>query len=455
MKTIKTSLRSLALFSLTLTSTLVAQPAISFSTLHTFTGPEGAQPYAGLVQGSDGYFYGTTYSGGTSNGGTVFKINTTGALTSLYSFPVSTWVKAGLVEGTDGYYYGMTYQGGTNGNGSVFKIDTNGAEAPLYSFTNALGPGYTIPKATLIQASDGFFYGTTPGADNLQGDVFKVSTTGTFAELYKFSGSNGRNPEAAPLMQGSDGYLYGTTIFGGTNGTGTVFKISTNGALSTLYSFSNRNDGGYPYSGLVQASDGFLYGITTSGSTNGTGTVFKIGTNGAFSTLCCFPWSNPSNSVNYQAGLIQGSDGFFYGTSYLGGNYARGAVFQVSTNGALTVLYSFTGGNDGEHSQGTLLQASNGYFYGTTSFGGTNNGGAVFRFGLLPELQAALVSNTTLTLTWSAVPGASYQLQCSSDLSSTNWSNLGGVITASEITLSSTDSTTSAPCRFYRVLLLP
>jgi uncharacterized repeat protein (TIGR03803 family) len=197
--------------------------------LYSFTGGnDGANPYAALVQGSDGNFYGTTYSGGTNGDGTVFQINPNGALTSIYSF--------------------------TGGN--------DGAN----------------PYAALVQGSDGNFYGTTEfGGTNGYGTVFQISPKGSYHSLYSFQGHAGGAYPYAGLVQGSDGSFYGTTYYGGTNKSGTVFTISTNGGGRFLYSFPGGNDGGYPYGGLVQGSDGSFYGTTyRGGGSEGAGTVFRL-----------------------------------------------------------------------------------------------------------------------------------------------------------------------------------
>ena len=247
----------------------------------------------------------------------------------------------------------------------MFKISTNGALTSLYSFTG--GNDGANPQAGLVQGSDGYFYGTTVRRrhERRYGTVFKISTNGALTSLYSFTGGNdGANPDAG-LVQGSDGNFYGTTYGGGTNGYGTVFKISTNGALTSLYSFTGGNDGANPNAGLVQGSDGNFYGTTYSGGTNSYGTVFKISTNGALTSLYSFTGGN--DGANPDAGLVQGSDGNFYGTTAARRHEtADGTVFKISTNGALTSLYSFTGGNDGANPQAGLVQGSDGNFYGTT-----------------------------------------------------------------------------------------
>jgi uncharacterized repeat protein (TIGR03803 family) len=176
--------------------------------------------------------------------------------------------------------------------------------------------------------------------------------------LYSFQDrTNGANP-FAELVQGRDGFFYGTTPTSRTNnGDGTVFKISPNGALTTLYSVTGGNDGGTPYAGLVQGRDGNFYGTTWAGGTNGYGTVFRIGINGALTSLYSFTGGNDSAAL--PAGLVQGRDGYLYGTiggPHVFGVVSYGNVFRISTNGALTTLYSFTCGNDGAFPYAGLVQ---------------------------------------------------------------------------------------------------
>jgi uncharacterized repeat protein (TIGR03803 family) len=448
--------------------------------LYFFPGStEGANPEAGLVQGSDGNFYGTTDDGGPDNYGTVFKITTNGALSTLYSFTGGVDganPEAGLVQGRDGNFYGATIEGGAgiglSGFGTVFQISTNGTYTSLYSFTG--GNDGANPEAGLVQGSDGNFYGTTAsGGTNFDGTVFKITTNGALTSLYSFGSVlvlewdpygysyqialDGAGPNG--LVQGSDGSFYGTTEYGGTNDNGTVFKISTNGALTTLYSFGMRTnangqqipppDGANPEAGLVQGSDGNFYGTTAT-------TVFQMTPAGVLTTL--------NSDVGSSSALVQGSDGCFYGTTQYGGtvtnqygagNGGYGTVFRISTNGALTYLHLFTGGNDGANPYAGLVQGRDGSFYGTTDSVFGVGVGTVFRLTIVPEFQQVTLSNNTLSLTWSTEAGGTYQLQYTSELSSGNWSNLGSAITATGATLNTTDSLTNGPQRFYRLALLP
>ncbi len=239
------------------------QAGVVFTNLHSFQiFTNGENPNA-VVQGSDGNFYGTTQTGGTNGGGgTVFKISTNGVLTSLYSFTGGNdggSPQAGLVQGSDGDFYGTTSRGGTAGWGTVFKITTTGSLTSLYSF-NGVYYGAN-PQTALVEGSDGNFYGTTQAGGSGayysgQVTVFRITTNGVLTRIHPFSGGkDGANPSA--LVQGSDGCFYGTTSGGGayTNqyggGQGTVFKIGTNGTLISLYSFTGTNDGASPNAGLV------------------------------------------------------------------------------------------------------------------------------------------------------------------------------------------------------------
>ena len=276
----------------------------------------------------------------------------------------------------------------------------------LYSFTGG-GDG-SNPNAGLVQASDGNLYGTTYNGGTIGvGTVFRITTNGAYTSLYSFSGNvyggtDGGNPYYGSLVQASDGNLYGTTEEGGTNGDGTVFQITTNGAEAVLYSFTGGNDGRYAFGGLVQASDGNLYGTTGNGGTNGYGTVFRMTINGALTSLYSFTGGNDGG--NPLAGLVQASDGNLYGTTFYGGNtnlngYGYGTVFRITTNGVETVLYSFTGEGDGGNPVAGLVQASDGKLYGTTEYGGTNGYGTIFAL-LVPIPLYIQLNGQTVVLTW-------------------------------------------------------
>ena len=407
--------------------------AQTLTTLYSFcsqtncTDGQGPVDSGGLVQDSDGNFYGTTsYGGFLDDTGTVFKITSAGELTTLYSFcsqdgdncadgfnPTDGFLPdSGLILGSNGNFYGTTDGGGVNGNyGTVFTISPGGTYSSLYSFcsqpncTDGQEPVY----AGLVQGSDGNLYGTTAaggigGSSALgsgYGTVFTISAGGALTTLYSFCAQpnggvcpDGERPLAG-LVLGSDGNFYGTTSLGGANGNyGTVFKITPGGTLTTIYSFcsqSNCADGEEPEGELIQGSDGNFYGTTYGGGTNYLGTVFKITLGGTLTTLYSFcSQSNCTDGAIPQAGLMQASDGNFYGTTYGGGANNHGTVFKISSGSLLTTLYSFcsqSGCPDGESPEGGVSQGSDGSFYGTTYGGGAHAGGTIFKLSLSAPTQ--------------------------------------------------------------------
>jgi uncharacterized repeat protein (TIGR03803 family) len=367
--------------------------ATPLTTLHSFSGTDGSFPYAGLVQGTDSNFYGTTQSGGTSSSGTVFRISPSGNFTNLYSFsgPDGATPSAGLVQGNFGYLYGTTEYGGIDRIGTIFQISPTGSFASLHSFNGSDG-AYPAGGGALVLGSDGYFYGTTTagGTNSCDcGTVFKMLPTGILIWSYSFTGSPGGANPYDGLVQGSDSNFYGTTYAGGTNGVGTVFRISPLGSLTNLYTFSG-SDGATPFAGLVQGSDSNFYGTTYTGGTNGLGTVFVITPSGSLTTLHNFS-GYPTDGGLPVAGLVQASDGNFYGTTRLGGTNDGGSVFEITPSGGLTTLYSFSG-NDGANPEGGLVQGIDGYLYGTTYYGGTSASGTVFQL-VDPCLSANTQSN--------------------------------------------------------------
>ncbi len=361
-------------------------PAPTLTSLYSFTGgADGGLPIAGLVQGNDGNLYGTTSGSGSgpSAYGTVFRISPSGSFSNLWSFTNGADGSipfAGLVQGSDGNFYGTTLGSGSGPSayGTVFRISPSGSFSNLWSFTN--GADGSIPFAGLVQGSDGNFYGTTLGSGSgpsAYGTVFRISPSGSFSNLWSFTnGADGANPNAG-LVQGSDGNFYGTAFLGGANGNGTVFRISPSGSLTNLWEFTGGSDGAYPEAALVQGSDGNFYGTTEDGGASGNGTVFQISPTGSLTTLWSF--ANGADGANPYAGLLQGSDGNFYGTTSAGGTNDAGTVFQINTAGVLRTLYSFSGGADGDSPLAGLIQGSDGSFYSTTYEGGSYGYGTVFK----------------------------------------------------------------------------
>jgi uncharacterized repeat protein (TIGR03803 family) len=376
------------------TTAAIALPAQTFTVLHSFDNTDGGFPRAGLVQGTNGKFYGTTIGGGAYGDGTVFSMTASGALTTLHSFDGTDGANpsAAPVQGTNGKFYGTTSGGGAYGEGTVFSMTASGTLTTLHSFADSATDGAN-PAAGLVQGANGKFYGTTTyGGANGDGTVFSITASGTLTILHSFadSATDGGNPIAG-LVQGTNGDFYGTTFLGGAYDGGTVFSITASDTLTTLYSFSGA-DGSYPSAGLVQGANGKFYGTTPPDG----GTVFSITANGTptkLYTFCsgggvCADGSSPG------AALVQGTNGKFYGTTNSGGanGDGDGTVFTITASGALTTLHSFDG-SDGEFPGAALAQGTNGKFYGTTTDGGANGNGTVFSLSV--GLGPFVITQTT------------------------------------------------------------
>jgi len=361
-----------------LAATMVPACAQTFTTVVTFNPTSGLGPNlnAPLIQGSDGNLYGTTEGSGGS-GGTVFKIAPGGTLTTVYSFLTGygydpTAPLGGVIQGADGNFYGTTYYGGAGlgGGGAVFKLTPSAVLTTVCSFPET-SVDSSSPSGGLVQGTDGNFYGTSPpvnsGSDD--GTVFRCTPGGTLTAL-----AHGNFGPAGRLIQATDGNLYGLTVDGGPGGYGTVFKIDPTGAVTTIYNFGSAStDGRGPSGWLVQASGGNLYGVTSRGGAGSSGTFFKVTSGGILTTLHSFVYKTDGSSPN--AGLVQATDGNFYGTTGLGGTNGNGAIFRITEAGELTNLYSFSEANGATNAG--LMQASDGNLYGTT-VAGSASGGTVF-----------------------------------------------------------------------------
>ena len=387
--------------------------AQSFKSL-SFNVANGAAPSGALVQGFDGNLYGAAAAGGANGFGTVFKLTPHHGITALYSFCAQTGCTdgqdpAGLTLATDGNFYGVTGGGGANncsanfGCGSIFRLTPAGRLTTLYSFCsqpNCLD-GYA-PDAVLVQGLDESLYGTTvSGGANGFGTVFKLTPSG-MTTLYSFcsqpSCADGQSSYGG-LVLATDGNFYGTAARGGANGGGTIFRVTEGGSFSTLYTFCSKPgclDGEAPFGGLVQATDGNLYGTTLGGANcnllYGCGTIFKITLTGTLTSLYNFCQTNCLDGGSPFAGLLQATDGNFYGTTSDGGLNNGGTIFDTTSVGMLTTLYSFCAGGgcyDGENPMAGVVQGTNGNIYGTTTSGGTYGVGTVnsLSLGLGPFVE--------------------------------------------------------------------
>ncbi len=371
-------------------ATAVASRAQTLTTLVSFDGTNGFMPWSTtLIQATDGNLYGTTYGGGAYDYGTVFKVTPNGELTTLYSFcaqsgcPDGKGPLGGVAQGTDGNFYGTTSQGPAN-NGTFFKITPDGVLTTLYTSVAGAAP-------TLVLAANGNFYGFA-WYGNVCSTVVEITPAGQLTTVHTFDSADGCTPLS--LIQANDGNFYGTTLGGmandacpSANTCGTVFEMTPAGNLTTLYSFQG-DDGYYPSGGLVQGTDGNFYGTTWLGGAGGCGTVFVITPVGQLKTLHDF---DGIDGCEPYAGLVQATDGNFYGVTLSGGPAAEvacqtpglcpsgnGTIFEITSEGEFTNLYNFpqpSGVQPWPPAQpwGGLVQATDGAFYGTTNFGGTSS----------------------------------------------------------------------------------
>ena len=319
----------------------LASQAQTVTTLATFTGPNGAYPWDALVQGTDGNFYGTTAGGKFKQQfypGTVFKMTPDGTLTTIADLEHGNPL-AGLVQATNGLFYGAASRGGSNRYGTIFDITPADKLKTLYNFCQTTCVG-SEPLATLIQALDGDLYSTA-----YDGEIYKMTPGGALTVLHSFSGPDGSMPWSG-VIQATDGNFYGTTTYGGAPcaylgppGCGTVYKMTPDGTLTTLHSFCAQTgcpDGAEPLAGVIQATDGNLYGLTEVGGSgdctpSGCGVAFKITPDGTFTALVTI---GVAGATYPDSSFVQATDGNFYDTGF-------GGLFRMTPRGVLKVLYYF------------------------------------------------------------------------------------------------------------------
>jgi uncharacterized repeat protein (TIGR03803 family) len=364
-------------------ATVILTPPGSYSEtgIYSFTGGvDGRYPSGALVADAQGNLYGTTQSGGMFGEGEVFKLSPSGALTVLYSFRGGSdgaLPYAGVILDAAGNLFGTTASGGSGNVGTVFKLTPAGVESVLYSL-DPNKDGYN-EEAPLVEDAAGNLYATTfNGGTFLKGSVFIVnSTTGNESTLYNFTGrSDGSSPYAGLTLDASGQNLFGTT-YGGGFGFGTVFKINlSSGIESVVYNFASGNDGASPFGGVTFDTQGNLYGSTVHGGTSSYGTIYKISSAGVESVLYSF-----TNSVDGGApatSLILDGAGNLYGTTPLGIN-SSGTVFQLNKQGTLNTLNTFGVQLDGSNPSGALLLDTQGDLYGVTIQGGANGSGLGYK----------------------------------------------------------------------------
>ena len=361
--------------------------AQTFADLYNFTGSsDGGYPYAGLVRDAAGNLYGTTYQGGSSGFGVVFKVDTKGTETVLHSFTGASEGEgpyAGLIQDAAGNLYGTTTYGGSSncsdGCGVVFEVDPSGKETVLYGFNGGTTDGCG-PAAPLLRDKAGNLYGTTGecGASNY-GTVFKLSKGGKETLLHSFAGgtSDGQYPYYGALIMDKAGNLHGVTDSGGVSGSGTLFKLSKSGKETLLHGFGGSGDGGLPFGGPVVDKDGNLYGTADIGGSADAGIVWKVSKKAKETVLHSFTGGS-SDGANPIAGVILDAKGNLYGQTSGGGTSGDGTVYELNSKGTLTLLHSFDGSDGKSPWGGLVVRDAKGNLYGTAVYGGSGSYGTVW-----------------------------------------------------------------------------
>lgn len=423
------------------------------ATVNDLTGAASTNGRAGrgeLLRANDGNFYVAQSAGGSAGAGAVMRVSPDGAAVVVHGFKGDTTEAAipyaGLIQATDGKLYGTAYAGGEKSAGVVYSVALDGTYTTVYAFKTDNKAGYR-PYAGVVQGPDGALYGTTlQGGSANTGTLFRVSLDGTsYSELLSFTGANGANPEGQ-LTVGADGALYGTTMTGGANDRGTVYKITTGGTHTILYSFENlsafnsngdgtNTNGANPRAGLRLGPDGNFYGTTYQGGANGYGTVFRITPAGTITLLHTFG-GTPSDGARPLGMVSVTPDGTLYGTTSLGGSSNGGAAWRLAPGGAWSILHSFSGSAQSIVSTAPLaaidgttpyagLLPLNGSLYGLTYTDIGTQSGTLFKIDLgtagTPPVSLS-VSPETVTL------GASVVISWSSPTAATcstseNWTD--------------------------------
>jgi uncharacterized repeat protein (TIGR03803 family) len=415
----------------------------NYTALYNFTGEaDGGYPNAGLTQDAAGNLYGTTEGGGLFAAcpnydeigcGVIFKLDTAGNYTVLYRFENSQGTNSYSNLSLDGAgnLYGTTEYNGFGGCGSVFKLDPAGNFTTLHTF-EITGPGPSDgchPYSGVTRDQEGNLYGTTKYGGKSYGVVYKIDTAGNETVLYRFpAGAAGGAPQAG-VIRDPAGNLFGTTTLFGSAGDGVVFKLDTSGHETIVHTFSGP-DGSQPWAGLILDPAGNLYGATLFGGSSNGGTLFKVDPAGQETVLRSFP--NGLFGAYPSSGLIGDASREVYGTTYSGGPTGAGAVYELSATREYAVLYSFTGGPDGEYPLGGVIRDPSGNFYGTTFEGGTTGRcpaiSDTFGCGVVYKLDAA--GNETVLYTFTggadgANPGAGVILDEAENLYGTT--EVGGI----------------------------
>ncbi|HEU6449359.1 MAG TPA: choice-of-anchor tandem repeat GloVer-containing protein [Verrucomicrobiae bacterium] len=443
-----------------LCSAIAIHAQTNFQRLKSFGVPttSGIKPISELLAGTDGMLYGVTYSGGSNNVGIVYSVAKNGAnFSALHHFTGGMFPAGGLVQGSDGILYGTTQTGGSNNCGTIYSLRTNGVGFKILHDFNSKNSEGVFPCGSLLLAADGGLYGiTSSGGSNNCGTVFRFgSGDGDYKILHQFVGTDGSNPFAS-LRLGKNGMLYGTTQNGGSNDCGTIFQLDTNGEnYFVLHHFAGGdNDGRMPLGSVAVGTNNALYGVTYYGGTNDSGTIFEADTNGNYQLLHCFNGSSDGNHP--WAGLTSATEGTFYGTTRFGGSNDMGTIFRLDiTTSHYVLLHQFCG-RDGNQPQANLLFASDETLFGTTTFGGDGSLGVIFKLFSGPaniKISNARRRSDGIFLEFDGGSfGQNFVIEATTNLDSPDeWQSLGVMSADADGTFQFLDTQASNfPARFYR-----
>jgi uncharacterized repeat protein (TIGR03803 family) len=427
-------------------------PGVNVRNAYSFTAAYDGEGAIGLAADGEGDFYGTEQFGGTNDWGGVFEFTPgTTNFTVLWSFTDGSDGAEPMTAptvGSDGNIYGTSSGDDVTNYGAVFYLDTFGDFNVIYSFTGA--PDAANPSGTLVEVSPGLLYGTTyAGGSGNQGTIYEVTSDGYYQIIHNFDYTDGAGPNGGLVLAG-DGNYYGTTAWGGTNGgDGTIYRLNADLSVTSLFSFDSTN-GLNPADDLVVGQDGKLYGRTEGGGANSDGTIFSITTNGVFQSLFSF---GGTNGIRPHAALFAGNDGNFYGATAGGGtNGQDGVIYEITPAGSFRIVAWFNGDN-GLSAFGPLVRNTDGTLYGTTFNGGAYASGNIYQLSFsstpAPDILNVARNAGQVTLTASGIAGRAYQLLGTTNLTSPDWLPIGSTVTASNIIFTATDNLPASNQKFY------
>jgi uncharacterized repeat protein (TIGR03803 family) len=441
-----------------------AQDLVSCEQLHAFLGGTNDGEYLNdqVIEGRDGRLYGTTINGGSEDGGILFAMARDGSgYVILHNFTGSTedglWPWGGVIQGQDGLLYGATRHGGAQDEGVVFRLRPDGTGFSIVrSFTTNLNEG-AYPLNNVIQGSDGRLYGRTlSGGTNNGNSIFGLSTNGNeYAVLHSFDSTLSDYYDSySGLIEGSDGLLYGTTYHDGAYGHGSVFRVHKDGTgFQTLHDFeSTLKDGGYPYGSVYETREGVLYGATAYGGPDDYGTLYRINRDGSgYAVLHCFVSTNSEGYVPV-APPIEGPGDLLYGTTYYDGINDAGAIYCLRKDGSgFRLLHRFTWDLPrGVEPNGRMIRASDGALYGTTFLGGRPVRGSVFR--IKPVALAGQQAGESFAVRFDGFASQVYALYAAGSFPA-GWTNIATVTNATG-TVEWSETVPQPPGRYYRAQVL-